>query len=197
MGSLDPKILLCPICKSESMLIEANQCYCSECKNSIEFSKNRIVFVQLTKNDINDLIDKSKYLLKRYSFLYNLMIKIISPVCPTINYRKLINQYVINDKIKAINLGSGNSNLSDKIINVDIFSYDNVNIVCDIENLPIKNNSIDVVFNIAVLEHVKDPDKVVSEIHRILRKDGVVISFFPFIQAFHASPFDFSRIPKK
>jgi ubiquinone/menaquinone biosynthesis C-methylase UbiE len=67
-----------------------------------------------------------------------------------------------------------------------------VDIVCDIENLPFKNNSIDVVFNIAVLEHVKNPENVVGEIFRILKADGIVVSFFPFIQAFHASPYDFS-----
>lgn len=193
MKKIDQKILLCPNCKAGSLLFEDNQIFCPECKNKFEYKNNKIIFLKLNKTDINDLLDRIKFRLKKFSFLYNFLIILVSPVCPTINLKKLIKKYVNDNKIKAINLGSGNSKLSDKILNIDIFSYDNVDIVCDIENLPFKNNSIDVVFNIAVLEHVKNPEKVVDEIHRILKNDGVVVSFFPFIQPFHASPYDFSR----
>lgn len=193
MKKLDHKMLLCPNCKNDSFLFEDYQMVCLKCGNKYEIKDNKIIFLQLNKADVNDLLDKIKFKLKKNILFYDFIVKLISPVCPTINFKKLIKKYIINDDIKAINLGSGNSQLSDKIFNVDIFSYDNVDIVCDIENLPFIDNSVDIIFNIAVLEHVKEPEKVVDEIKRVLKKDGIVVSFFPFIQAFHASPNDFSR----
>jgi len=32
-----------------------------------------------------------------------------------------------------------------------------------------------------------------NEIHRILKKDGIIYTYFPFIQPYHASPYDYSR----
>ena len=43
------------------------------------------------------------------------------------------------------------------------------------ESLPFQDESIDVVYLIDVLHHIKDKEKAVSEIARILKKDGVVI----------------------
>src|SRR4029079_11363432 len=45
----------------------------------------------------------------------------------------------------------------------------------------------------AVLEHVLDPARVVGEIHRVLRPDGLVYAETPFLQQVHAGPYDFTR----
>jgi SAM-dependent methyltransferase len=92
-----------------------------------------------------------------------------------------------------INLGSGSSDISEKVSNVDIFPYENVDMTCDISSLPFKDNSVDMILNSAVLEHVPDPEQVVAEIFRVLKPGGIVYCFFPFMQGFHASPYDFSR----
>ena len=57
-------------------------------------------------------------------------------------------------------------------------------------DLPFLDNSIDVVFNSAVLEHVPNPKKVIDEIYRVLKPNGVIFTAFPFMQGFHASPYD-------
>ncbi|MFC1574179.1 methyltransferase domain-containing protein, partial [Candidatus Latescibacterota bacterium] len=93
----------------------------------------------------------------------------------------------------AVNLGSGSSNISDKVSNVDVFAYNNVDLTCSAEKLPFRNESVDVIVNIAVLEHLPHPESVIDEFYRILKKDGVIYLHFPFIQGFHASPDDFSR----
>lgn len=124
--------------------------------------------------------------------MYNLIINIISPVFLQLKLKRFIRENV-NDDIIAINIGSGNSNISERITNIDIFPYHNVNLCCDIESIPIADDSIDIVINIAVLEHIKNPEKVVDEIHRILKKGGTVFTYFPFMQPFHASPYDYSR----
>jgi SAM-dependent methyltransferase len=74
-----------------------------------------------------------------------------------------------------------------------MMDYENVDIICDIHDLPFNDASVDAIFNIAVLEHVKSPDLVLKEIHRVLKPGGKVFSVIPFMQPFHASPNDFQR----
>jgi hypothetical protein len=45
----------------------------------------------------------------------------------------------------------------------------------------------------AVLEHVVDPERVVGEIWRVLRQDGLVYAETPFLQQVHAGAYDFFR----
>lgn len=104
-----------------------------------------------------------------------------------------MNEYVNDKDVVAINVGSGSSDISSNVSNVDIFAYENVDITCDIEKLPFKDKSVDIIINIAVLEHVPQPEKVVKEFYRVLKKGGKIYLHFPFIQGFHASPYDFSR----
>ena len=59
-----------------------------------------------------------------------------------------------------------------------MFDYENVDIVCNIEHLPFIQESIDIVINKAVLEHVPCPEAIVSEIKRVLKPGGLVYCFF-------------------
>jgi SAM-dependent methyltransferase len=43
---------------------------------------------------------------------------------------------------------------------------------CSADNIPLESNSIDTVLLCEVLEHVENPDKVISEIARILKPGG-------------------------
>lgn len=161
-----------------------------------EVEDGKYIFKKLETSDIEDSLDKFKNMLKKYDKFYYWLIKVISPVFVDRSQEKFIESYVSKDKV-CINIGSGNSKVSDNVCNVDIFTYDNVDVVCDIENLPFKDNSIDVILNIAVLEHVPNPQKVIDEIHRVLKPDGVVYTAFPFMQGFHASPYDFTRVTEE
>jgi SAM-dependent methyltransferase len=53
--------------------------------------------------------------------------------------------------------------------------YDREGIVCDAQNLPLKGNSVDVIYTHTFLEHPIDPDRVVKEIDRVLKHGGLVI----------------------
>lgn len=156
----------------------------------------KYIFKKLESSDIEDSLDKLKNILKKYTKFYYWLIKVISPVFIDGSQEEFISSQVTKDKI-CINIGSGNSKISDDVYNVDIFAYENVSIVCDIENLPFKDGSIDVVLNIAVLEHVPNPQKVIDEIHRVLKPNGVIYTAFPFMQGFHASPYDFTRVTEE
>jgi SAM-dependent methyltransferase len=48
----------------------------------------------------------------------------------------------------------------------------------------------------AVLEHVLEPARVVAEIHRVLRADGLVYADTPFMQQVHEAAYDFTRFTR-
>ncbi len=166
----------------------------SDLKYTIDNEK--YIFNKLDMSDIEDGLDKLKNKLKKFSKFYYFLINVISPVFVDSSLREFLKQYNKSDEL-IVNIGSGNSKIADNIYNVDIFAYDNVDIVCDIENLPFKNNSLDVIVNLAVLEHVPNPKKVIEEIYRVLKPNGVVYTAFPFMQGFHASPYDFTRVTEE
>ena len=47
-----------------------------------------------------------------------------------------------------------------------------------LQNLPLRDNSFDLVFCVSVLEHTDDYNKIMNEISRIMKKDGVFILTF-------------------
>lgn len=167
-------------------------------KKDINYEKigNQYIFKKLEMSDIEDGLDKLKNRLKKFTTFYTWLINVISPVFIDNNQTKFLSSYVTKNKL-CLNIGSGNSSISDDVYNIDIFAYDNVDIVCDISDLPFKDNSIDVILNIAVLEHVPNPKKVIDEIYRVLKHGGVIFTAFPFIQGFHASPYDFTRVTEE
>lgn len=166
---------------------------CNSCQLQASIDNDKIIFSGLIDENAEGKINKLKRIFKRNNLLYSFLIKVISPICPSSAQRKFIKNYVEQKNVVAINFGSGSSDISTDISNVDFFNYEKVDLVCDITNIPIKNNSIDCILNVAVLEHVKYPEEVVAEFNRILKKDGRVFLNFPFIQGFHSSPHDYSR----
>jgi SAM-dependent methyltransferase len=101
-----------------------------------------------------------------------------------------MNQNAIDKMV--LNLGSGmgqfNGNLSERIktINVDISrSMRNLHIIADAHFLPFKNGCLDIVYSVAVLEHLKRPWVVTDEIFRVLHPGGYVVLELPFLNVIH------------
>jgi SAM-dependent methyltransferase len=61
-----------------------------------------------------------------------------------------------------------------EVVGTDIYPAQGIAVICDGHSLPFQDNSFDGVLIQAVLEHVLDPQRVVGEIERVLRPDGVV-----------------------
>ena len=80
-----------------------------------------------------------------------------------------------------------------KIESLDIYISNEVTVIADAHYLPFSEKSFDLVIIQAVLEHVLNPQKVVSEIHRVLKNKGIVYSETPFLQSVHEGAFDFMR----
>jgi len=112
-------------------------------------------------------------------------------------FKKNLNK---NSKILVIgggNIGTGLQDLYQDIsldlISTDIYPSDKINFISDCHNIPIKDESVDGVIIQAVLEHVINPNKVISEIYRVLKKDGIILAETPFMQSSHEEPYDFNR----
>ncbi len=79
------------------------------------------------------------------------------------------------------------------LVGFDVYGSPVTQFIADAHQIPLADGSVDAVVIQAVLEHVLDPWQVVQEIHRVLRKDGVVYAETPFLQQVHEGPYDFTR----
>ena len=66
-------------------------------------------------------------------------------------------------------------------------------VFADAHALPFPDASFDAVVCLEVLEHVRDPARVLREIARILRPGGRAWLSMPFLYPLHDAPFDFQR----
>ena len=78
-------------------------------------------------------------------------------------------------------------------INLDIVPMAGVDVAADAESLPFSYGLFQVIECDAVLEHVRDPRRVLSEICRVLAPGGFVHLMAPFCHPFHEYPRDFRR----
>ncbi len=69
---------------------------------------------------------------------------------------------------------------------LDLDATSSPDIVGDIHNIPLNNESVDAVLCHSLLEHVQNPIRAVSEIHRILKWNGKIFGYVPSIYPYHA-----------
>lgn len=72
-------------------------------------------------------------------------------------------------------------------------THPQLDVVTDIEKMSFKNRSFDVVLCSQVLEHVPHPWLALTEINRVLKKDGIGIITVPLFGYIHNAPYDFYR----
>lgn len=188
---------ICVDCR-QSLRANESGLTCDKCQTQVDYRENgSLAFVAIDAGVVSDPLDRLKSRLKKFGKLYNFLIDTISPVYPlaTIDRRRIVKLATNTDDV-IVNLGSGSSDFGPRVINVDILPYASVDIVSSIDRLPFEDASIDQIINIAVLEHVPNPIEVVAEFHRVLKPGGKLYCFVPFIQGFHASPWDFQRYTK-
>lgn len=119
------------------------------------------------------------------------------------------NNNILTNKSKSINgvvydLGCGTRpyesdilQVADQYIGVD-WGYTlhdlKADIVADLNKpLPINSTIADTITSFQVMEHLYEPQVMLNEAHRILKKDGKIILTVPFQWWIHEAPYDYFR----
>lgn len=209
-------LFLCPGCK-KGVLREIEDGYVCKNKNCFHSTPENSYLIHngipvLFSEDLCDTIcQKSKFsdqkaeiYVGRAGTIKTLLKKTrISSGITQRNVRQFILQVKKAKKFpKILIIGSGEKgNAIEAILNdddimvvgVDIYYSPTVDVIADAHYLPFKDSIFDGVLIQAVLEHVVEPSKVVGEIHRTLRKFGIVYAETPFMQQVHEGAYDFTR----
>lgn len=184
-------LLCCPYCHG-SLEFQPEEASCKACAREFPITDGKYCFTKVQRpEESGDFLYLVKQKLKRFGGLYPSLAVIVSPI---FGRRQLIRRVLSEGEPPRANLGSGDSRLSDDMINVDVFPYPNVHVVADVRRLPFHDESLGAVYSLAVLEHVDHADRAVAEMYRVLRKGGRAFSILPFIVPFHAVPHDFIRV---
>jgi SAM-dependent methyltransferase len=144
-----------------------------------------------------DVLNQIKNIVKKYPLIYRFLAEVLAPVYVCKRTLKNIIKEVNKENLIGLNIGSGVTNYSDKILNFDLQPFKNVEIVGDLFKLPFPDSTFDYVFSIYVLEHIPNPERAISEMYRVLKPGGICYCFIPFIQGFHAAPNDFIRLTSR
>lgn len=138
---------------------------------------------------------------KRYGKLYGFLRGIFSPLYRCSGYRKALGGVLSRHggDTAILNLGCGPAKFQgrDDIINVDIFSFDETDLVADVKDLPVLDGSVDMLLGLSFLEHVDKPAEFVAEIERVLKPGGEAFLTCDFMYPFHAAPYDFQRLTRE
>jgi len=78
-------------------------------------------------------------------------------------------------------------------VNLDLVAMPGVDVAADAELLPFRGGVFTRVECDAVLEHVRHPERVLAEIHRVLAPGGYAHLVTPFCHPFHEYPRDYRR----
>jgi SAM-dependent methyltransferase len=87
----------------------------------------------------------------------------------------------------------GAGRLADGYVNIDLVAMPGVDAVADTEQLPFPAGVFQRVECDAVLEHVRNPERAMAELRRVLAPGGYLHLVTPFCHPFHEYPRDFRR----
>ena len=198
----------CPDCRSADIVFDTNQIHCSNsnCGATFPIVQGKPVLIRQD----NEVFPPSSYL--------NLVFdskprrkSLLAKIIPTssVNLSYLENLKIFAHALKDFNpayilvVGGGNqkdsldklmseySNI--KLIYCDIDIKATVDLFCDAHDLPFKDRVFHGIITTTVLEHVLYPERVVSEMYRVLVEGGVIFSEIPFMQQVHEGAYDFTR----
>lgn len=86
----------------------------------------------------------------------------------------------------ALDAGSGDA----------AWDYSGLDIRGDLEHIPLCDSSVDCILCMVVLEHTRDPRRVLREFARILKEGGTLVMVVPFLWEEHQAPNDYFRFTR-
>ncbi len=200
-------LLRCPDCRESNLKHDSNsqQVHCDSCSNFYPMTPRGPAMLSRS-NSLFKLDDFTKACVSSKNNQSVFSSFIPSPSINMCRNRVLTHMRHLLKQLpsaKVLVVGGGNQRLwledlfkeeSDfYIVFSDIDVAADVDLYCDGHNLTFIDNSFDAVITTAVLEHVLYPEKVSSEIYRVLKPEGLLYSELPFIQQVHEGAYDFTR----
>jgi SAM-dependent methyltransferase len=185
-------VLACPTCR-RGLTEQGGDLACSMCDLAVRCD-GAFRFAGLSDEAQSaDWLNAVKAAAKhRMGRIYPLAMAVLGPVYGHSGLDAFLDTFAADAIV--CDLGAGTRSYDDRVVCIDGYAYKSVHVVCDLVTLPFADGSIDGLISEAVLEHVPDPAAHVAEMFRVLRPGGRVHCYFPFMQAFHASPHDYSRL---
>jgi len=92
-------------------------------------------------------------------------------------------EYFERGRYIALDSGGGDSS----------WDYSRLDIRGDLESIPLQSNTVDYVLCMVVLEHTRDPRRVLGEFARVLKPGGTLAMVVPFLWEEHQGPQDYFR----
>ena len=204
------KILACPSCKSSRIIISDQDVKCQECCTTYKMFHDTPVMIKPDSPVLDwyeprkDAIESTRNTLgTTVSYLY----KLLRPQ-DRVWTRK--SQKALNDVLKekkpdaedsnVVLIGAGVEAVYRRalapyhgLLRVGLAKRGDVDIFSDICDLPLADNSIDLILSSSVLEHVYNVELAAMEMYRVLKPDGYVYAEIPFIRTYHLIPVDYQR----
>jgi SAM-dependent methyltransferase len=128
----------------------------------------------------NYIIDKLRYDFIRSSFKkHKFTGKLLDLGCGRKPYQEIYDRYM------------------DSSLGIDVeqtlHKNDKIDKFYDGKNIPYEDSTFDFILCTEVLEHVEHPAKMIGEMNRVLKPDGIILMTTPFLQILHETPYDFYR----
>ncbi len=94
-------------------------------------------------------------------------------------------------------LGAGPDKLHSRLLRVDLMPQGRPDCRADLERLPFRDASLNLVVSREVFEHLADPWLAAREVERVLAPGGLLYLQTPFIIGRHAGPDDYWRFTRQ
>lgn len=170
---------------------------CTNCKTKYQIENGVPILLEKSSGkhivkESHSLVEKIKSEVKNNVAVYKFARWAISPSTNLeSSYKSLIFRHSM-----ILDVGAGSVKHDPKIVNMDIVKYPNVDVVGDAHRLPFIANSYDLIIMKTMLEHSSNPNAIVDEVYRVLKKGGNVYASVPFMFHFHEAPDDYYRWTK-
>ena len=200
------KRLRCPDCHSTHLVFDVNQIECKNCNSQFPLIRDTPILMK-KDNEVFSISEYLKIAIKDKPKKKPLLAKIIPS--PSVNLSYSENLKALGKALADVEtayilvVGGGQQKEGlDKILaefqNIELIYCDidinaTIDLFCDAHELPFLDNVFHGIITTAVLEHVLYPERVVSEINRVLMNQGVIYSEIPFMQQVHEGAYDFTR----